>query len=1383
MIRRSLLYLVVLAGCAASRATASDWPTYMRDRTRVGYTDETLPVPLHAQWVIDSPVPPRRAWPGPEGRVIEGLKLKHRVRFDDAFHVAVARGSVFFGSSVDNAVHCVNASTGEEIWSYVTGGPIRLAPTYAEGRVYAGSDDGHVYCLDAAEGTLVWQRRAGPADERILARGRMTSRWAVRTGVLVLDGVAYFGAGIFPHETVYLFAVRADNGDIIWKNDTISQRDAGRNDLSPQGYLLATDTTLFVPSGRSLPAAVDRQSGALLHKQQRGGKQIGGTDALLDEGRILSVGEHHILALQHEDGGIVDRLQGRRMTFHDNRAYVADGEQITCIDRRKFAAVADQRVALVETLSGLQRELRINPAPLQLQRLQRMQQKIAAAVKIPAPAAPSEGSEKDDVATWKRELPGLKALYETNRGKYQETTRKIADATDALARLTRDGVLWRTSSPHQSALVLAGRTLVVGGVDQVAVLDSDTGQPVWNSPVEGEVRGLAVADGRLLASTTEGKIVCFSGDAPPSDVVAHGTRQAPSPSPFADDEVTGLVTQAADQILARSGVRDGYCLVYGNGDGRLAHALATRSNLIIYALDNDPARVASARAKLGRTGLYGHRISVDLADVSGDPYSDYFADLIVSETLLFTGQMPRDPAEVARHLKPERGVLLLGWPASAPAAIKQKGRSSIASWIQRTGLTQQQASVEQQEDWHLVTRGGLPGAAGWTHQYGNPGNTASVDDQRVRGGVQVLWYGDPGPGKMVNRHFGAAAPLSAEGRLFVQGEQSLMAYDAFNGRFLWERENAEALRTGVYQNNDSSNLALGDERLFMVVKDECLELDPATGETIRVHQLEQGSGDEERFWGYVGTIRGKLIGTSTVRSLLAVEARYRGRTSQATSTDRIFAVDVASGNRQWTYQGRNIAHATIGLDDQRVFFVDSTITPEQRERLLREDKTPLRNLTGEARRRAEDRMKRLDVRRVVALDLQTGDVLWDRAVDVTDCSDTGTGAGRLTLIVAGGHVMLCGANANGHYWKQFLAGEFKRRRLVTLSAETGEQLWAVDANYRHRPVVVNGQVIAEPWAFDLHTGAQQMRVHPLTGEKTPWKFIRPGHHCGAISATPGMLFFRSGYTAFYNLETDDGTQHFAGHRLGCWINTIPANGLVMIPEASAGCACLFTLSSTVVFEPRESREVWGVYTAEGSSTPVRHLALNLGAPGDRRDARGKLWLSYPRPSSRQGLDLPLEIRPLSGFETPGEYFQHNTRDFHVEGTDVPWIYASGMLGITHCELPLRGPHDGPAEYDVRLYFAAPDGDVAGQRVFSVKLQNEVVAEKIDLAAQSDGRRRAIILAHDGVSVHDDLVVDLVSRTGRRGLAGAPVLCAIEALQTGKDAILKNVVARRVSANP
>ena len=72
---------------------------------------------------------------------------------------------------------------------------IRLAPTVAAEKVYFGSDDGRVYCLDAETGELVWTLRASPEEDWLLARGEMISRWPIRTGVLIDEGVAYFGAG------------------------------------------------------------------------------------------------------------------------------------------------------------------------------------------------------------------------------------------------------------------------------------------------------------------------------------------------------------------------------------------------------------------------------------------------------------------------------------------------------------------------------------------------------------------------------------------------------------------------------------------------------------------------------------------------------------------------------------------------------------------------------------------------------------------------------------------------------------------------------------------------------------------------------------------------------------------------------------------------------------------------------------------------------------------------------------------------------------------------------------------------------------------------------------------------------------------------------------
>ena len=74
------------------------------------------------------------------------------------------------------------------------------------------------------------------------------------------------------------------------------------------------------------------------------------------------------------------------------------------------------------------------------------------------------------------------------------------------------------------------------------------------------------------------------------------------------------------------------------------------------------------------------------------------------------------------------------------------------------------------------------------------------------------------------------------------------------------------------------------------------------------------------------------------------------------------------------------------------------------------------------------------------------------------------------------------------------------------------------------------------------------------------------------TATKDMLFFRSGFTGFYDLDADAGIRHFAGQRMGCWLNAIPANGLVMIPESSAGCTCMYSIASTIVMEPRAAAQ-------------------------------------------------------------------------------------------------------------------------------------------------------------------------------------------------------------------
>ncbi|MBC8350769.1 MAG: PQQ-binding-like beta-propeller repeat protein [Planctomycetes bacterium] len=1296
---KSTLILTLALLCAGiTNGNAADWPSHLNGNGRVGATSDKLAAEVELKWTYSTPAPPEMAWAGPRSEAIEGKIMRHRVAFDQAIDVVVANDLVYFGSPVDNKIYCMNAKTGEPVWSVFTDGAIRLAPTVWKGKVYVGSDDGYAYCLNAVDGDLVWKVRAGTSDERLLARGEMISRWPLRTGILIHDGLAYFGAGVFPHETVYLYAVDAETGSVIWKNDHISSEDAGRNPLSPQGYLLANDEFLVVPSGRMLPAAFDRKTGEEIHHRNHSwrstaGGVVGGTKALLADGQIYSAGPHHFLAMDQKSGGTGHAwINGRQLTIAKDRGFVATGTQLVAMNRPEHVKATAERQA----------------ANMKLYTLNRNRSKMKA----------------DEYRTQADELEA-----------------KIAE-------LSKVGTLWNVDTPLASSLVYAGGTVVVGGENEVAAYNAETGKPLWTKEVDGDVSSLAVSGGIVFASTDKGNIYGFGAK---SDAVPGKFPKEYIAEPYAKDKLTEMYATAADEIIRQTGETRGFCLVLGSEKGRLAYELARRTDLQIYAIEQDAQKADESRRALDRAGAYGHRVTIVDGDPNKLPFSNYFANLVVSDSLLLTGELPSRATEIARSIKPCGGKICLGAPKSAPGASKISSEK-LRGWLADLSLAPDDAIVGA-GTFASLTRGKLPGVGDWSHQYGNVANTSTSNDYRVKGGMGVLWYGDPGPAPMVNRHEAAAAPLSTNGRMFIQGVDRILCYDAYNGMYLWEYKNPGAIRTGVFNNEETSNLAASDDALFVAVDDTCTEVDAATGEVRAVHKTPKSEDKIPRVWGYVGYSDGMLFGTSTIRGELERSLRRRGHTV-ANTTDAIFAVDVKSGDRKWVYRGKNIMHVTIAIGDDRAFFIDSSISQQQRDELLRQDKTELKKLGEAEAKKKEAELKALDLRLAVAVDIDSGKVQWSEAVDVTDCSYVGIGGGQLTLIYQNGHVLICGANANGHYWRQFLSGQFSRRRLLVLDSTTGEKLWSKDANYRHRPIVVEDQIIAEPWSFALHTGEEKQREHPITGEETTWQFSRPGHHCGMITATPNTLFFRSGFTGYYDLYSDSGVSHFAGQRMGCWVNAIPGNGLLMVPEASAGCVCQFSIAATVVMEPRQDADTWKIASLAGSATPVKQLAINLGAPGDRRDTFGTLWLAYPRPKTVGRLEYTFDIKPT--LANGGGYYNYNSEAVQIENANTPWVLSSGARGLSRCELPLVDEKDKPATYAVKLHFAQIEDCGPGEAVFDIKLQGETVAEKVDVIDETGAVSRALVRTFEDVAVDNNLVIELVSH----GKA-LPTIAAIE----------------------
>ncbi|HID24427.1 MAG TPA: hypothetical protein EYP14_18790, partial [Planctomycetaceae bacterium] len=272
---------------SSSSCVGADWPMWRHDPQRSGVTDEQLPGELHLRWVRQLPSF-ETAWP-----------IEPRLQFDASYEPIVADGRLFVGSPLDGSVTAFDAATGRRLWKFFTEGPVRCAPVAWQGALYVGSDDGWLYCLEAATGALRWKIRGVPDDRpdyRHLGNNRLISFWPVRGGPVVVDGVVYFGAGLWPTMGVFVQAVDAQTGRRIWVNDRIGYLKRVRVDhneradvgLSPQGYCLFVDGKLVVPSGRSMPARFDPETGRMLYYVQgyrNGDARVTGAERLLFVGR------------------------------------------------------------------------------------------------------------------------------------------------------------------------------------------------------------------------------------------------------------------------------------------------------------------------------------------------------------------------------------------------------------------------------------------------------------------------------------------------------------------------------------------------------------------------------------------------------------------------------------------------------------------------------------------------------------------------------------------------------------------------------------------------------------------------------------------------------------------------------------------------------------------------------------------------------------------------------------------------------------------------------------------------------------------------------------------------------------------------------------------
>ena len=108
----------------------------------------------------------------------------------------------------------------------------------------------------------------------------------------------------------------------------------------------------------------------------------------------------------------------------------------------------------------------------------------------------------------------------------------------------------------------------------------------------------------------------------------------------------------AHQILNKANIDTGLCLDVGSGPGHLAIALATLSDLTVFALDNDEPMCRIAEANVAKYRLE-QRVRSVFGDVNAIPFETGSINLVVSRgSFFFWENLSRGFSECMRVLRP-----------------------------------------------------------------------------------------------------------------------------------------------------------------------------------------------------------------------------------------------------------------------------------------------------------------------------------------------------------------------------------------------------------------------------------------------------------------------------------------------------------------------------------------------------------------------------------------------------------------------------------------------------------------------------------------------------------------------------------------------------------
>lgn len=1147
------LALIVMAWMAPlASAAGGNWPQYLGDADRGGACDERVEPGAGPLWVHDTgALPSPGFYPELRPNTLGPAKiLAPTSTFDFAYAPIAAGGRVFFSSSTLEAVAALDARTGRRLWTFHAEGAVRFAPLYHAGWLYFGADDGCVYAVAADSGRLAWKYCVAPEYRRIIANGRLASQWPVRTSLAMDDGKLFFSAGLFPSAGgVFLCALKHDDGELIWK----------RNILTPsQGYLLLSGGVVLVPNGRASPAEYDLRDGAPLAPE---------SDLRREGGAAFLCRVAGMAAYGPSEYGILRFRPVEEASHADPRASRSS-------IRGRLTGLMGWRVAVKNDTAYFLRWDRITALPLvELRRILK------------------ESAEQLGERIKDRKVVTYKSMV-------QQTPDAIAE------REIDEAARWTAESPGGRALILTADHAFVGAEGEVLGFDLATGGLDHRLPVDGTAWELAAADQRLFASTSRGKLYAFGAGEParaPAD-------PPPAASQAEPDKNQDLAREVAAIALSKCGFRKGFCLVLGAGDGRLAAEIAAQSEMHVVCAEKDPATAQSARARLEAAGLYGSRVVVHVVEGERLPYLAYFANLVVSASLTDRGTVDFSPQEALGCLRPHGGALVLVGDADSRAI------SDFARAV--PDLSRQKW---QSRELGVYIRGRLDGAGDWSHMFADPANTSCSFDTLV-GGIQyrLQWFGDPSPPRNVGWHGNGMGPLYKDGRLFAIKIDHVEAVDAYNGVSLWSIDVPGSTRLSPAREGGSA--CVDSEFLYFAVKNDCRVFDVATGRHVATYTTPDSQAD----WGYLAVSGDQLLGTQQRRGASNDDAELARRfpsrqmwnasEAEFVVSEKLFSLERTTGSMQWTYAPPRggILNSSITADGQRIFLVQSQATAAAAHG---EGSLRLREFFGESSR-------------LVCVDQQRGTKVWERpwnprartmlylsrvrdalvasyAYHVGPLADLVSNDATSVIVNS---LEVARAEASAKLRETRIRFAFERLDLQTgatlwLSEYTSDAVLGAQHNYNNSHPVFAGDTI-------YHNPAEQylVEVDLATGRLEEYPEIARGKGCATPTGSGRAIFYRSMGVASYDFASRQSCYVSDVSRPSCWMNVLPAGGLLLMPEYSMGCNCAFPLQTSIVlapgaypFTPQVMRQGQPVVQPRG---PSAGQTLGRDAIGVRRGETG-----------------------------------------------------------------------------------------------------------------------------------------------------------------------------------